>query len=502
MNEYSDLLWAGGGSAFIALWFTCLIIERRTDRHFKALFRYVRNVILPGFFILWALQALLGYQSTDDLALVAKTLFGFILVWFLANVLKVLFFADRGQNSIRARTPRLLVDIVRLCFIVVGCVLVYSSVWHKDISPLLTTFGVGSLVLGLALQDTLGNLFAGLALVFERPVTVGDWIQVGDLIGKVQQINWRSVRVVTRELNEITIPNSAIGKDRITNFSSPSRVFGFKVSIGFSYDAAPNVVRDMLVEAALATPGILSTPAPDPRTLEFGAYAVQYELRVFISAYDDFVTVRNELMTRIWYAARRRGIAIPYPITTLYKTEVPYAPTTDDSGGLVFSLLGKVPLFTSLNESDRAVLGHQVKIEQYGKGEFLMREGEVGDSFFLIVDGDCTVIVGTQDGRTVPAAILQRGEICGEMSLLAGTVRIASVQARSDVSVARISKDALTVLLSRRPELVQTFAHYAAERGDEIEAARNLKSAVTEAVPTQGDERALTERLRRFFGLA
>jgi CRP-like cAMP-binding protein len=279
-------------------------------------------------------------------------------------------------------------------------------------------------------------------------------------------------------------------------------VFGFKVSIGFSYDAAPNVVRDMLVEAALATPGILSTPAPDPRTLEFGAYAVQYELRVFISAYDDFVTVRNELMTRIWYAARRRGIAIPYPITTLYKTEVPYAPTTDDSGGLVFSLLGKVPLFTSLNESDRAVLGHQVKIEQYGKGEFLMREGEVGDSFFLIVDGDCTVIVGTQDGRTVPAAILQRGEICGEMSLLAGTVRIASVQARSDVSVARISKDALTVLLSRRPELVQTFAHYAAERGDEIEAARNLKSAVTEAVPTQGDERALTERLRRFFGLA
>lgn len=502
MDQYTDMLWAGGGSVFVALWVACLIVEKRIDKHFQALFRYVRNVILPGFFILWALQALLQYQPNDDLMLVAKTLFGFILVWFLANVLKALFFVDRGRDSIRARTPRLLVDIVRLCFIVMGCVLVYSSVWHKDISPLLTTFGVGSLVLGLALQDTLGNLFAGLALVFERPVSVGDWIQVGDLVGKVQQINWRSVRIVTRELNEITIPNSAIGKDRIINFSSPSRVFGFKVSIGFSYDAAPNVVRDMLTEAALATPGILSTPAPDPRTLEFGAYAVQYELRVFISGYDDFVAVRNELMTRIWYAARRRGIAIPYPITTLYKTEVPYAPLSADSEELVARMLSKVPLFTSLTDAELAVLAHEVKIEQYGKSEYLMREGEVGESFFLILQGDCTVLVGTQDGRTVPAAILQGGEICGEMSLLAGTARIASVQARSDVRAARISKDALSVLLARRPELVQSFAHYAAERGDEVEAARSHSHVVEQALPAKGDEKALKERLLRFFGLA
>jgi CRP-like cAMP-binding protein len=389
-----------------------------------------------------------------------------------------------------------------LLFVVVGFLLVYSNVWHKDISPLLTTFGVGSLVLGLALQDTLGNLFAGLALVFERPIAVGDWIQVGDQIGRIQQINWRSVRIVTRELTEITIPNSAISKERIQNFSSPSRMHGFKVTCGFSYDAPPNVVKEMLCSAAAETPGIIPTPAPEARTQEFGAYAIQYDLRVFIGDFNDLIAIRNELMSRIWYSARRRGIGIPYPITTLYKTEIPYTPDHATRADSIMKAIKAAALFKELSAADMQQLAEETTLERFGSGERVIKEGDVGDCFYIIVEGRCSVMVNSKDSRLVPVATLEEGSVVGEMSLLSGNPRQASVFASSELLLARISKEALGHLLTRHPEMVQSFAHYTAERATEIGMALDKDSLeVTTSEATKVDEGALRERLRRFFGL-
>ena len=487
---------------FTLLWVGSVVLERRIETRFREPFRFIRNFILPGLVLLWSLADVLGIQRTDTLFRVTETLFGFGLVWFLATVLKVLFFSEFEKDSVRARTPRLLVDILRLCFVVVGCLLVYSSVWQRDISPLLTTFGVGSLVLGLALQDTLGNLFSGLALVFERPISVGDWIQVGDLIGKVRQINWRSVRIVTRELNEITIPNSAIGKDRITNFSNPVRAYGFKIAFGFSYDAAPNEVKEMLRTVALETPGILHSPEPDSRTTDFGAYAVQYELRIFIDDYENLVNIRNELMTRVWYAARRRNISIPYPTTTLYKTEVPYAPVPNNHGVLVGRLLRSAPIFAELADSDFATLEREVTFEQYAKGERVIAEGEMGEAFYLLIEGSCAVVLRGEKGKALSVLSLAPGAVFGEVSLLLGKIRNASIDAVTDVEVARIGKEALSHVLTRRPDLVQSLAHYAAVRAQEAEHARSLDSSSAVAQDEVVDEVDLRARIRRFFGLA
>lgn len=487
---------------FGGLWVISFAIERRLEARFRGLFRFLRNGILPTIAGLWALEGVFGYQRADKLFQVVETLLGFSLVWFLANLLKVLFFADTAKDSVRARTPRLLVDIVRLCFVVVGCLLVYSSVWNKDISPLLTTFGVGSLVLGLALQDTLGNLFAGLSLVFERPVAVGDWIQVGDLVGKVRQINWRSVRIVTRELNEITIPNSAIGKDRITNFSNPSRTFGFKMNFNFPFDVPPTLVKDMLREVALGVPGVLSSPAPDPRTIEFGSYAVQYELRLFIDDYENFVAIRNEFMTRVWYAMKRQGVMIPYPTTNLYKTELPYQPEPKEHERLVVGLLRGAQIFSALSDEEISTLEREVVFERFGRGERILAEGAVGEFFYLLVSGECTVIIKGEAGQELPLSTIRAGGVFGEMSLLSGKPRSASVDAASDVEVARVSKSALSSVMNKRPELLQTFAHYVAQRVQEAEEirTRNAREVAPEAQDI--DERALRERIKRFFGLS
>lgn len=487
--------------ALALLWMVLWLTERRIAERFRPIARMSRTLILPCIVALWFLELGLGVSRKDTSFKLVETLLGFVVVWIVALTLQGVYLSDKRSHSIRGRTPILLVDIVRLVFVVIGMVMVYSGVWQKDVSPLLTTFGVGSLVLGLALQDTLGNLFSGLALVFERPLCVGDWIQLGDTVGKVQQINWRSVRIVTRELNEITVPNIAIGKDRILNFSNPSRVHGFKVTVGFSYDAPPNTVKQMLYTTALETPGILSQPAPEARTLEFAAYAVTYELRVFIGDYENLTQIRNELMTRVWYAAQRNGITIPYPITTLYKTEVPYSPSQPNSVAQIVPVLRANELFRDLTDGEAATLAAEVQLERYAAGEAIIREGSEGDCFYILVDGRCSVFVNAADGQEVSVASIERGSVLGEMSLLAGTPRSATVVASSDVLAARIGKEALSHLLAQRKELLKTFAHYAAGRSKEIDAARFKAGHSARTDVSSVDEMALGERIRRFFGL-
>jgi small-conductance mechanosensitive channel/CRP-like cAMP-binding protein len=497
-RHYPTLL---GLAVFIGAWLASFILERRITRRFKDIVRMIRALILPCFAALWAVEIVFGYNRESGEFKLVATVIGFAFVWFLATTLQSIFLADSHSSAVRARTPRLLVDIVRLCFVVVGMIMVYSGVWHKDVSPLLTTFGVGSLVVGLALQDTLGNLFSGLSLVFERPVAVGDWIQLGETVGKVRQITWRSLRLVTRELNEITIPNSAIGKERILNFSTPTRLHGFKVTVGFSYDAPPSLVKEMLRMTALETPGIAAIPAPDARTTDFAASSVTYELRVFIDDYELLTDVRNDLMSRIWYAARRAGIQIPYPIRTIYKTEMPFLQEQRDDEARLLEVLPTTALFKDLSEAEARVLARAVFIQRFGRGEDLLREGEGGDYFFLLLEGTCSVLVAAATGSSIAVASVGAGAVVGEMALLAGATRTATVRAATDVVVGRIGKEALTQLLELRPDLLDSFAHYAAERAKEIEDARSVENQIERASDGSLGTVAFGERLRRFLGL-
>jgi CRP-like cAMP-binding protein len=324
---------------------------------------------------------------------------------------------------------------------------------------------------------------------------------LGDTIGKVRQITWRSVRIVTRELNEITIPNSAIGKDRILNFSSPTKLHGFKITVGFSYDAPPSVVKEMLRTTALDTPGISTTPAPDARTIDFAASSVTYELRVFIDDYEMLSDVRNDLMSRIWYAARRAGIQIPYPIRTVYKTEMPYLQEQRDDDERLLRVLPTTELFKDLSDAEARVIRRAVFIQRFGHGEDLLREGEGGDHFFVLLEGNCSVLVNGASATPITVASVGPGAVVGEMALLAGAERTATVRAATEVLAARIGKGALTNLLELRPDLIESFARYAAEKSKAINEARVADNQIERAPRGSNDSVALGERIRRFLGL-
>lgn len=498
--ETIDLYVLGGATVFSLL---CNRLAGKSNEHAAAALRRIGNVLVPLLLAFWVSDQVLELSHDEVVVKTEQTLIGLLLLWIVATALKALYLRNASEDSFRGRTPSLLLGIFSFFFVVVGGLLVFAAIWKKDLSPLLTTFGVGSIVFGLALQDTLGNLFAGLALVFDQPFSVGDWIQVGDIVGRVKQIDWRSVRVITRELNEITIPNVTLGKERILNFSVPSPLYGMRVTIGFSYDAPPNLVRKMLTEVALSTPGIVTDPYPDIRTMNYNAYTIDYESFVFISDYGPLNRIRSEFMTRVWYAAKRYGISIPYPIQTMYKTEVP-AVARDEKAELgALENVRAAELFKSLTPEECSRIVAEGRIEQFARGEFLFKEGEQGNFLYVFLSGEVAIQQTTPHGKAVTIATLGRGDVIGEMALFTGEPRKASALALSDVTGLRVDKDSIAELLESREELINAFVASMSHRLQMAHAAQEEHRAALPSVEPElkVDENALKQRIRRFFGL-
>lgn len=396
------------------------------------------------------------------------------------------------------RYPKLLLDIVRLILVLVGTCFVIAGVWDKDLGGLLTAVGVSSIVLGLALQNTLDNVMAGIAVLFERPFEVGDWITIGSLTGEVMEMNWRSVRIRTRDRDLFVVPNSVVGKETLVNLSRPTRAHAENHQLGFSYDDPPNKVKRVLLEVARSTRGVLADPPPQVHTVEYGDWSIQYRVRYFLDDYDRQLEVNDEFMTRIWYATKRHGLTIPFPTQIEYGMEPPAAPLQHSSP----DVLASVPVFVPLDATELAALAPRCRRQQFGRGERVVHQGEAGASMFVVLDGEAVVSLTDGNGAEREVARLGRGEFFGEMALLTGESRSANVTAADDLAVLVVGKEALHDLLAQRPALAQEMAEIVASRRQGLQLVRDLKQAPPDQRATV--ERAagdLVQRIRRFFGL-
>lgn len=498
--DYQTLLDIGIVGGSLVAWIACAYFDSGRSEALHSITRAIRLGIIPAVLGILALERYGDVEKTASTIRILQTVLAVVCLWIGATALKGLYYLQSEDSDVRTKTPRLLVDIVRLAIVTVGGLLLAAQIWQKDLSPLLTTFGVGSLVLGLALQDTLGNLFSGLSLVSERPFSVGDWIQVGEVSGKVLQVNWRAVRIQTRELDEVTLPNSALSKERITNFSRPSTISGVKVHVGFEYDAPPNRVRQMLSDVANSTAGILLKPEVDVRVASFADHLIDYEVRFFIADFDSLPQIRSRYLAQVWYAARREGIIIPYPIQTIFKTEV--AGTAPRSAvSRLTRLFTSIDLFGTLSESERQNLAESATVETYASGEEVIRQSEEGDVFFVVLDGEAVVTATTPDGVKAEIAHLERGEIFGEMSVLTGEPRSATVNAVTDLVVASLTRDKLAPLLKGNNDLEEAFAKYIAGRAEETKGALVKAEKYRELVAVKSDPAAIRHMLRRIFRL-
>lgn len=424
-----------------------------------------------------------------------------LLVGLLLALLAVtLVFVDfLLVDKLGVEIPNILRDVAIIALFFTGALLVLNEQTELDTTGLFTTAGVVSIVIGLALQDTLGNVFSGLALQTERSFNVGDWVRFGDREGVVTDISWRATKLRTRSNDLVIIPNSVISKDVLVNYSAPSRIHAVLASVGAHYRHPPADVIAALEEAADQTPGILKAPRPDVRTKAYDDFAVSYQIKYWIRDYADLEEISDGFMTRVWYAFDRRGIDIPFPIRDVNLREV----TPESERALeeadderIFEHLRRIPLFDALSDEEARGLAARVRVERFFEGETIVQQGRPGSSMYIIDAGRVEVVVSSE-GRSERVAELGRTAMFGEMGLLTGADRTATVRALEPVHCFVIDKAALREPLEGNPSIAEEMSEILASRQAELERTH---AALHEAArATEEDKHQILSRIREFF---
>jgi CRP-like cAMP-binding protein len=369
-----------------------------------------------------------------------------------------------------------------------------------DLNVLAVSSLVVGYIVGNATQDTLGNLFAGLALNTERPFQIGDWVTVSGHTGVVVDTTWRATRLRTKADDYIVIPNSSIGKESIINYSRPTGNHACHLSIGVSYDTPPNRARAAILGVLREAPGVSQEPAPSVYLSSYGDFSINFTIKFFIVDYARVDPIQSGVMDRLWYAFRREGISIPFPVRDVRPRDV----VADEQAqrlaeqDAIRQLLSGVDLFQSLSPEEMHRLVDGAKLKLFTGGENLCRQGEAGDSFYLIHSGCVAVLMSVAAGQPVRVAHLGTGAFFGEMSLLTGEPRSGTVTAETDVEVLCVSKEVFAGLLQADADLAGKLAAVLEKRMAERRTIMTASTASESAPETQF---ALAARIRRFFGL-
>lgn len=441
-------------------------LERRKKPIVEPL-RIVRNLVLPTLGLFLILTQVLAIDRTAIFVRLTETLMWVFVIYAVLTLVNILLFEDAKAGSWQSQVPKLFLDLSRFFMVLVGTAIVLSSVWGADLGGLLTALGVGSLVIGLALQDSLGNIFSGIALLFERPINVGDWVQIGDDVGKVMAVTWRSVQIQTGSQDLLVIPNSELAQGSFKNLSRPTRVHSETFDISFSYDDPPNKVKQILKQTALETEGVLTDPAPWVSIAAYGDFSIAYKVGLFAADFETAGGVKNEFATRLWYAAKRHNLVMPYPI----QTEVPYessAPTAADRAVQVANALRSLPGLSSIAPATLEQLEQKAVTQNYAKNEVVIAQGDRLTSLFMILHGHAEMSVRDRSGTVTSLMQLAPGDFFSEQaSLVAEQTSDVTVQAIDDLEVLILDTETLRGLLIRSPR-------FATEIGEVMDARRKL----------------------------
>ena len=404
------------------------------------------------------------------------------------NLLVTLVFNPWLREGSSDRAPSIVQDAI--VFALFGSVILYV---FRGNTQALAGSAIAAAAVGFALQDTLGNLFAGIGIQIDRPFRVGQWIAVGSHEGIVTAVTWRATKIRTKLGNLVILPNNFIAKEAITNYSEPLLPTRLIVDVGAAYQVPPNEVRDAITTVLAQTSRVLATPEPEVLLYDFGSSAVTYRARFWIADFYLDEEIKDGVRRGIYYEFKRRGIEIPWPIQVRYNREEPPHDSPERRAAFARAIAG-VPVLAPLADEVHQALASAADDRLYGDGEVIVREGAAGTSMFVVQSGHVVVTVGPERQEV---ARIAAGGYFGEMSLLTGAPRSATVTAKGDCQVLEIDADAFRTYVRDHPEVVEPLAAAADARRRELDKTR--ASAQTGRGP---EGVSLAHRIREFFGLS
>lgn len=387
-------------------------------------------------------------------------------ILFALSLLRRFYWQRWFLHRHSAEAPKFLQQIFSVIAFCITCTLILKIGYNVQVDALIAGSGILAIVLGFAMQETLANIISGIALQIGKPFKVGDWLIVEHIRAEIMEVNWRSTRLRTNDDIYLDIPNKTIVGSTITNLSYPTKVHANRIKVGFEYSAPPNLVRDALQRAAANATGVLAQPPPKVFVKDYTEVAITYEIKYSLDDEARFNDIEDSIKTNIWYEAKRAGLSAPFSVRTLNikHPEPEPAPTTDS----VREIISRQELFAHVTSEQKEQLLNQVTTVSYGRGERIIKQGAEGNSMFIILKGEAGVFINA-NGQDTLVTTLKTGDAFGEMSLLTGEVRSASVFARMDCEVWEIRRSMIQRLLQENTELAEKMSALLAQRKLETE---------------------------------
>ncbi len=438
-------------------------------------------------------RLLTGWLTPARVAIGLWLLVLLFLLVLLVRLLVFLIFDFLVARRAATRTPRVVRDLVVFLLYVAGLLLIMKYFLRSDISWLGVSSAVLTVVVGLAVQDILGNLFAGIVLNVENVLRLGDWIRIDGSEGRVEQLGWRSILVRTVDQELVTVPNGAVAKADVLVRGPGGTPVALRVIVGASYRHPPDGVSDVILGAVREAGEVLAEPAPQVVVKDFADSAVTYEVKFWTADYARQTPVCGDVRRRIWYAFRRHGIDIPFPIRDL-RVRRPTAAAEADSRDLMAALRDN-DVLASLDEQQLTRLLAGTEVVLFGRDEVVIREGEPGDALFQVLDGRVRVLKEKRE-----LAVLDHGDFFGEISLVTGDPVSATVVAVAPSRLLRVTSARFRESVNMNETMARKLSEVIARRQDEMRSHSERAAAGDSATLKKSSEN-LFRRIVKYFNL-
>lgn len=418
--------------------------------------------------------------------------------WLLGRILDRLVLNPLILSRTGTPAPRILSNCLSATLFIATIFCIIRFVFDKPIGGLVATSGIVTVIIGFAIRDMIADFFSGLAMNIEQPYRIGDWLQLDDIVGRVTEMNWRATRLVTQSRRSIVVPNNNLASRQFTNISRPEPYYRESLDIVLNYTTDPARVENILLSAIHATEG-LASQRHDVRIMGFQERGVTYQVRFWVNDYTDAVRVRHRLAANVLEFLSQAGIPIPYAQheVVLTRERRPRKERRINAR----RLLSRVSWLEMLTDDELDQLAEGAVGLKFATGRTVVTEGEDGSALYVLVEGVLEVVKRDDNGNNAAVGKIQPGQAFGEMSLLTGAPRMATVNALTDVFVLEIRRANLEPILRARPAIADELGQVMARR-QIINERNNSDDEVTEECEDfRSRAIQLGRRISQMFGL-
>jgi small-conductance mechanosensitive channel len=431
----------------------------------------------------------------DNLLRVSKVIIWMALVISVVRFLNALIFGTALKNTGNYELTNLLRNVLSIIIYVGAFVTIFKSQFpNTDLTTLFAGSTIIGVVIGLALQDTLGNLFSGIAMQADQPFQIGDVINVqGKATGVVENITWRGVKIRTFQNKLVIVSNSIISKEFI-EVAPKENLNARIVFFNTLYSASPAKTIHLIRDVVRQVENVSRKIRPNVRIRNLGDNGIDWEVKFWLEDYSKHNDTDALVRQRIWYAFQRENIHFAFPTRTLFIENQSLEPEFTESVNEIFERLSEVPLFEPLSDEETLKLAEACEAKIFSPNEPIVRKGQVGNSMFVVHQGSVNIQV-LEDGMPKTLVTLNEGEIFGEMGLFTGEPRSANVVAAEETEVLEIKHTAVKPLFENNPHLMEELSETIAERKALLTVANEQKTEV------KVEKESVFASIKKFFGL-